>query len=124
MYSSISRCTASFAYSKSSKPVNSNILVAGYLSFICPHSLSPSIYGIFISVITTSGCTSSSISSALYPLLAWPITENPSSSHFTLRAITSITSSSSSTSNNVYIPLFCLFIISVSFFKVKSPLMS
>ena len=118
-YSSISRCTASFAYSKSSKPVNKTSFVAGYFSLICPHSSSPSIYGIRISVITTSGCISSNISKAFSPLLACPVTENPRSFHFTFFAIIRVTSSSSSTSNNVYIRFSPNLLILYQFSKHK-----
>ena len=106
IYSSTSRCTASFAYSNSSKPVKNKILVAGKPALIRLESSMPSIYGILISVITTSGCNSSIISKAFTPLLAYPITEKPSSSQLIFLIITCITSSSSSARSIVYLSIF------------------
>ena len=111
IYSSTSRWTASFAYSNSSKPVKSTIFIAGYSLLIWLHSSMPSIYGILISVITTSGWLSSIISSALIPLSAYPTTENPISSQLIFRIIAYITSSSSSTKSIVYLSILSPYIL-------------
>lgn len=107
MYSSTSRCTASFAYSNSSKPVKRRIRTVG-ISFLRRLASSrPSIYGILMSVITTSGWYFSAISRALTPLEALPITANPSAFQSIFFMITWMTSSSSSTSRTLYFSMIC-----------------
>ena len=97
IYSSTSRWTAPLAYSNSSNPVKNRIFVAGYSALIRRDNSKPSIKGIRISVMTTSGWHSSISSNAFTPLLACPATQNPSPSQLIFFMITWITSSSSST---------------------------
>ena len=64
--------------------------------------VSPSMYGILMSVITTSGWISSAISNASTPFLAYPAIRNPIASQSSFFIMTEYTSSSSSTNNTEY----------------------
>ena len=94
------------AYSNSSNPVRIKIRTPGFSSFKLRASSNPFIYGILISVMTTSGCSFSAISIAFTPFCAFPITSNPNSSQLILCSIAFLTSSSSSTRSTLYVVIY------------------
>ena len=98
MYSITPSLMACWAYSKSSYPEKIRTFMDGYFSRIRAVSASPSMYGMRMSVIITSGSSCSSFSRASSPFSASPTTSKPSPAQSILRIMALRTSSSSSTS--------------------------
>ena len=78
-------------------------LVDGYFSLIYLDKSRPSITGIVISVITSSGCTDSITEIASLPFSAVPVSIKPASSQGVFSLIASLVNISSSTRTTLYI---------------------
>ena len=87
------------------------IFIDGYLWRIFSASVSPSMYGIRISVRTTSGSKASIFSNASSPFSASPTTVNPTACQSILRIILLRTSSSSSTRIILYKSISCSYLL-------------
>ena len=87
------------------------IFIDGYLWRIFSASVSPSMYGIRISVRTTSGSKASIFSNASSPFSASPTTVNPTACQSILRIMLLRTSSSSSTRIILYKSISCSYLL-------------